>query len=131
MATRRGVSFPPRVATKGVLQCSRRRRKGQGLGKGGSHRVLKALACVLLAIASLVLGVCASAWLIVTLAIHGGVTGATITAVKLILFGPAGLTGRVVLFVVVALALAVGIYLGVYKLAHAVAALVAKRRRGK
>ncbi len=96
--------------------------------KRGRHRILKALACIALGITSAVLGVTISAWLMVTLAIHSGVTGATITALKLLAFGPAGLTGRAVAFVVVAVALAVGIYLGVYRLARAIARLVARRR---
>lgn len=96
-----------------------------------SHRVLKVIGKILLAIASFVLGVSISVWLMATLAIHSGVPGAAITAIKLLAFGPAGLTGRAVLFVVVALALTVGIYLGVCKLAHAVAKVVAARRKAK
>ena len=94
----------------------------------GKHKVLKAFARILLGIASAVLGLYISAWIMVTLAIHSGVAGATITAIKLIAFGPAGLPGKAVLFVVVAIALAVGTYLGVYKLTRAIAAFIAKRR---
>lgn len=98
------------------------------MGKNAKgHRVLKVLAHIALGIVSAVLGVAISAWLMVTLAIHSGVTGLTVTAIKLFAFGPAGLTGRAVAFVLIAVALAVGIYLGVCKLAQAVAAFASKR----
>lgn len=100
------------------------------MGKGtNNHKVLKALAYIALGILSLVLGVTISGLLMVTLAIHSGVTGATITAIKLLAFGPAGLTGRAVVFALVAIALAVGIFLGVRRLAQMIAALISKRRR--